>query len=168
MDTSLTVAPSGPPPAPAEPTSRKPGVTGKVRRAVDAMVWLGLHRDKAAEHAGLAVHSLYQALRRPPVKAYYLDQCETLRTSGRARRLHRLEALAAQDDNLNAAVAAIKAAEQMGEQDVSRTNGGAAQTPGFLITIVNTAALGPSHALPNTRQPATIEAQPIDNTAERE
>jgi hypothetical protein len=41
---------------------------------------------------------------------HYLAECEMLRLSGRAKRLHRLDALAQQNDNKNAAVAAIKTA----------------------------------------------------------
>jgi hypothetical protein len=90
-------------------------VTGRLRAALDAMVWEAASRREAAEKAGMTDHSLRQALRRPHVMAYYRTECEVLRLSGRAKRLHRLEALAEQDGNRNAAVAAIKAAEQIGD-----------------------------------------------------
>src|SRR5437868_3347130 len=88
----------------ASKQARKLSVTRKVRAAIDAMVWQGLKRSEAAQTAGMTDHSLYVALRSPHVKAHYLAECEVLRTSGRARRLHRLEAMYEQDDNKQAAV----------------------------------------------------------------
>jgi hypothetical protein len=109
-------------------------VTGKLYKAVEAMVWEGASRKQAAQAASLTDHGLRQALRRPHVLAFYLAECEVLRTSGKAKRLHRLEQLAEQDDNRNAAVAAIKAAEQLSDIEVARSN---APTPGVTIRIVN-------------------------------
>src|SRR5262249_40548519 len=59
-------------------------VTGKLYRAIDAMVWAGSSRKEAAQMAGLSDHGLRQALRRPHVLAFYLSECEVLRLSGRA------------------------------------------------------------------------------------
>jgi hypothetical protein len=81
-------------------------VTGRLKRAVDAMVWQAASRKEAAEMAGMTDHSLRAALKRPHVMAHYLAECEVLRLSGRAKRLHRLEEIAASDKNLNASVAA--------------------------------------------------------------
>jgi len=85
--------------------------------------------------AGLTDHGLRQALRRPHVMAFYLSECEVLRASGRAKRLHRLEELAAQNVNINGAVAAIKAAELITEDPVR--SGAANPTPGVTIRILN-------------------------------
>jgi len=110
-------------------------VTGKLYKAVEAMVWEGASRKQAAQAASLTDHGLRQALRRPHVLAFYLAECEVLRTSGKAKRLHRLEQLAEQDDNRNAAVAAIKAAEQLSDIDVAKSAN--TPTPGVTIRIVN-------------------------------
>jgi hypothetical protein len=110
-------------------------VTGKLHRAIEAMVWEGASRKEAAERAGLSDHGLRQALRRPHVLARYRAECEVLRASGRAKRLHRLEALAEQDENRNAAVAAIKAAEQLGDEQAGP--GIRQQVPGFVIVVQN-------------------------------
>jgi hypothetical protein len=107
-------------------------VTGRLRVALDAMVWEAASRKEAAEKAGMTDHSLHQALRRPHVMAYYRSECEVLRLSGRAKRLHRLEALGGQDGN--AAVAAIKAAEQIGDEQATSPNG-IIQRPGLVIVI---------------------------------
>lgn len=108
-------------------------ITRKVRAAIACMVWQGLNRGEAAEKAGLKDNSLYVALRRPEVKAEYLAECEVLRVSGRAKRLHHLEELAAQRVNMNASVAAIKVAEQIVDLEAER--GGRRFAPGFVVII---------------------------------
>ena len=123
-------------------------VTGRLHRAIEAMVWEGASRKEAAERAGLSDHGLRQALRRPHVLAHYRAECEVLRASGRAKRLHRLEELAQQDENRNAAVAAIKTAEQLGDEQAA--TGARRQLPGLIIQIVNAAPT-----------PRIIDAQPI-------
>lgn len=127
-------------------------VTGKLRKAIEAMVWEGASRKEAAQRADLSDHGLRQALRRAHVLAHYRRECEVLRTSGRAKRLHRLEELAAQDENRNAAVAAIKVAEQLGDEQA--TSGKLPQAAGLVIVIVPPA----TGAEPKQ---TIIDAQPI-------
>jgi hypothetical protein len=112
-------------------------VTGKLHKAIEIMVWEGASRREAAQRAGLSDHGLRQALRRPHVLAHYRAECEVLRTSGRAKRLHRLEELAAQDENRNAAVAAIKVAEQLGDEQAA--SGARLNLPGLVIQIIGAA-----------------------------
>jgi hypothetical protein len=100
---------------PAKQPARPLKVTGRLAVALNLMTWRGLARDEAAIAAGLRPHSLYCALRKSHVKAHYLAECETLRLSGRARRLHRLAEIAEQSTNLNAAVAACKTAETLND-----------------------------------------------------
>jgi hypothetical protein len=126
-------------------------VTGKLYKAIDAMVWSAASRKEAAQVAGLTDHGLRQALRRPHVMAHYLSECEVLRASGRAKRLHRLEELASQNVNINGAVAAIKAAEQITEDPVR--SGGANPTPGIVLRVINiNAAPAPSPIDPAFKQ----------------
>jgi hypothetical protein len=122
-------------------------ITRKAKDAVDAMVWLGLPRDEAAKKAGLSDHGLYKALRSPPVKAYYLSECEMLRTSGRARRIHRLEAMLEQSDNKAAVINAALALEGMGNDQAS-VSAQQKQSPGVVIQIINA---------PASQSPPTIE-----------
>lgn len=122
---------------PAHSTEKQPKtlkITKRVRAAIDAMVWKGLKRAEAAQVAGLTDHSLYVALRSAHVKAHYLAECEVLRTSGRARRLHRLEEMAEQDDNKQAAVNAILALERLAPGDET-ASGRVASSPGLQIVI---------------------------------
>jgi hypothetical protein len=80
-----------------------PKVTGKLKAALDAMIWQAARRAEVALIAGMSDHSLRAALRKPHVMAHYLAECEMLRLRGRAKRLHRPDELASQDSNQNAA-----------------------------------------------------------------
>lgn len=108
-------------------------ITRKVRAAIDGMVWEGLNRADAAQRAGLKDNSLYVALTRPDVKRYYLQQCDVLRLSGRARRIHRLEAIVEQDENKQAAVNACRALD--GHEDTAASMGYVQRQPGVTIVI---------------------------------
>lgn len=118
-------------PAPPKP-SRELRVTGKVRAAIDAMVWRGLKRADAAQQAGLKDNSLYVALSRPDVKSYYLGQLEVLRTSERARNIHRLVEIRDKADNMPA-VNAIKMLEQLADEPANAAR--AQQSPGLVIVV---------------------------------
>jgi hypothetical protein len=63
-----------------EGRSARGQVTGKLRRAIEAMVWEGSCRPDAAAAAGLRDHSVREALRKPHVKAFYRAQLDVLRT----------------------------------------------------------------------------------------
>jgi len=54
-----------------EGRSRRGAVTGKLRNALELMVWSGEKRADAAEKAGLADCSLRAALRKPHVLQHY-------------------------------------------------------------------------------------------------
>jgi hypothetical protein len=109
-------------------------VTGRLRTAVDLMVWQALSRKEAAAAAGMKDRSLLAGLRKRHVMNHYLRECEVLRLSGKAKRLHRLEEIAASDKNQNAAVAAIKAAEQLEEQAQTHARG-VPTVPGLVLVI---------------------------------
>lgn len=65
-------------------------VTGRLRTAIQAMVFDGLNRTQAAEAAGLQDHSVREALKRPHVLAYLNEQMEVLRTGARPQALNRI------------------------------------------------------------------------------
>lgn len=108
-------------------------VTGKLKVAIDAMVWAGSRRDEAAAQAGLSVHGLREALRKPHVKAYYLSLLEVLRTSERARNIHTLAEVRDQQTNQMARVQAVKALEQL--EDSPTSSSARMQSPGFVIVV---------------------------------
>jgi hypothetical protein len=95
-------------------------VTGKLKIAIETMVWSGACRADAAKVSGLTDHSLRSALKKPHVKAAYLAELEVLRLSARARAFHRLVELSEQNDNKGAAVAF-----------------GAVASPGLTIQIIS-------------------------------
>src|SRR6185437_11537377 len=78
-------------------------VTGKLKIAIDRMVWFGDKRAVAAETAGLSDHGLRSALRKPHVLGYLRSELTLLREGERPRNVHRLAELRDQDDNRNAA-----------------------------------------------------------------
>jgi hypothetical protein len=89
--------------------SRRGAVTGKLRIALDLMVWSGEKRVDAAAKAGLADASLRSALRKPHVLHHYNAELAALRTSLRAKNVHRLDGIAEDSKNDMARVAAVKA-----------------------------------------------------------
>ena len=90
-------------------------VTGKLRIAIEQMVWHGARRQDAAERAGLKDHSLRAALRKGHVMAHYHAELGVLRESTRAKNFHRLDGIAEDSPNAMAKVAAIKVMEAISE-----------------------------------------------------
>jgi hypothetical protein len=144
----------------AEGRSGRNRVTGKLKVALDLMVWQGQCRAVAAEHAGLADSSLRAALRKPHVLNHYNSELSALRTSLRAKNVHRLDALGDQPDNKMAAVQAIKALETIADQADAAHRPGMQQLPGLQIVILCGAAapriIGPS-------MPQQIEGEVVPN-----
>lgn len=118
---------------PTAETGKKLVVNGRNRVAIDAMVWEGLNRKQAAEKAGIKDHALYVALSKPHVKAYYLKQLDVLRTSERARNIHTLAEVRDQTSNQMARVQAVKALEQISDEE--QGNRTTQTSPGMVIVI---------------------------------
>jgi hypothetical protein len=118
--------------------SRRNAVTGKLKAALEAMVWEGLERKAAAAQAGLKDRSVRDALHKPHVVGFYTAELTALRTSKRARNIHTLASIADDSDNDMARVSAVKAMEQIADvADEKRGHPGAQQTPGIQIVIVH-------------------------------
>jgi hypothetical protein len=143
-----------------EGRSRRGDVTGKLRTALDLMVWSGERRAAAAEKAGLADSSLRAALRKPHVLQHYNAELAALRTSLRAKNVHRLDTIADDSKNDMARVAAVKALEVIADQADERTRPGMATVPGLQIVIINGTAtpkvIGPAPA----QFPEVVDAPP--------
>ena len=108
-------------------------VTGKLRFAIEQMVWHGARRQDVAERAGLKGHSLRAALRKGHVMAHYHDELRVLRESTRAKNFHRLDDIAESSPNAMAKVAAIKVMEAVSDPIASAAQG--QQFAGFVIDI---------------------------------
>jgi hypothetical protein len=119
-----------------EGRSKRLGVTGKLRAAIEAMIWEGLPRKEAAEKAGLADASIRFAIRKAHVLAHYNAELAALRTSLRARNVHRLDTIADTSGNDMARVASIKALEQMADTADQLHGPGQTATPGVQIVIM--------------------------------
>jgi hypothetical protein len=144
-----------------EGRSRRGAVTGKLRIALDLMVWEGLKYQDAATKAGLAASSVRFALRKPHVLQHYNAELAALRTSARAHNFHRLDGIADTSKNDMARVAAVKAMEAIADQADEKQRPGSAILPGLQIVIVNgiTAprVIGPA---PVNIPPQAIDHQP--------
>jgi hypothetical protein len=130
--------------------SRRGAVTGKLRVALDAMVWENLARKDAAAKAGLADSSLRFAFRKPHVMTYYHAELKALRDNLRAKNVHRLDKIADDSKNDMARVASIKTLEQIADQADEKHRSGGQMLPGLQIVIVN-----------GTSSPKVIGPEPI-------
>jgi hypothetical protein len=113
-------------------------------------------RPQAAVASGMTDHGVREALRKPHVKAYLLEQMQVLRDSERPRNIHRLAEIRDAANNMPA-VQAIRALEEM--QDPV-AGGKHSPTPGLVIHIT-----GPAET-----KPVTIDVSPgcTDNPAEND
>jgi len=123
-----------------EGRSKRLAVTGKLRIAIEAMIWEALPRAEAAAKAGLADSSLRFALRKPHVLAHHNAELAALRTSLRARNVHRLDSIADKSGNDMARVQAVKVLESLADASEQHLGGGQRQTPGVVIQIIQPAA----------------------------
>jgi hypothetical protein len=139
-----------------EGRSKRLRVTGKLRIAIEAMIWEGLPRREAAEKAGLADPSLRFAMRKPHVMAHFNAELANLRTSLRARNLHRLDGIADASKNDMARVASIKAMEQLADVADEHHRHGQTAMPGVRIVIVQRAP-----------EPKVVNSAPISAEFER-
>ena len=109
-------------------------VRGKLRHALDAMIWEGLTSDEAATQFDFRVRSLRDALSRPHVLAYIRTEREVLRASVMPKNIHRLREIRDAADNMPA-VNAIKLLEELGD-DHSQRQSGISASPGVTIRVV--------------------------------
>jgi hypothetical protein len=126
-------------------------VTGRLRHALDLMIWGGqdskpLDWNDAARAVNISARSMRKSLERPAVRQYLLTQKQVLRACISAKSLSRLDELAAQRSNMNAAVNAIRAIDE--SEAVERPLMG--ERPGVTIVIQQ----------PTGAPPPTIDAQP--------
>jgi hypothetical protein len=146
---------------PADPRpsiEKRSEIRGKLRQALDSMVWEGLSYDQAARTVNYHVRSMRRALGRPDVLAYLNRERQVLRASVSPRNIHRLVEIRDADNNMPA-VQAIKVLEQLGEDQHSRGNSANAP-PGVTIRIVNVVQPGQSVE----RQPVTTPVIEHDAT----
>jgi hypothetical protein len=131
----------------AKERSGKLTVSGKLKAAIDLMLYEGSRRAEAAIAARMTDHGLREAFKKPHVKAYYNAGLEVLRTSERARNISALAGVRDKSDNDMAIVSAAKALEQIAEPNGPGGPGGGrggragwcidlSESPGVVIHIV--------------------------------
>jgi hypothetical protein len=143
--------------------SRRNAVTGKLKTALDLMVWDNLTRKEAAAKAGLADSSLRFAFRKPHVMAYYHAELKALRDNLRARNVHRLDTIADESKNDMARVAAVKALEVISDQADEKQRPGSQMLPGLQIVIIGgptPRTIGPTTVPQPAVMPRTIDFEP--------
>lgn len=91
-------------------------VTGRLKRALDLMVWENQTDSQAAVKTKMTVTAIRLALRRPHVLAYVRGQREVLLERECGRNIHTLVNVRDQKRNQMARVQAVKALEQMDDQ----------------------------------------------------
>lgn len=120
----------------AKERSGKLTVSGKLKTAIDLMLFEGSRRPEAALAAGMTDHGLREAFKKPHVKRYYLAGLEVLRTSERARNISALAKVRDESENSMAIVSAAKALEQLAEPNgPGGAGGGRSGGAGWLIDL---------------------------------
>ena len=133
-------------------------VKGRLKRALDMMIWEGAGDNEAAVIVGMNVVSIRNALTRPNVRAYYRQQCEVLRSRESAKNIHRLTQIRDAADNMPA-VNAIKALEQLGAE---QTHSISQQTPGITIVIQGAASAQPMKQIDANALPQSVTHDETD------
>ena len=108
-------------------------VTGRLKTALDLMIYEGQAFDVAARTANLTVRSMRRALDRPYVIAYLKAQREVFRASASAANIHRLVEMRDKSGNAMAKLGAIKVLEQIDE--TAPNAGNRAASPGFVVVV---------------------------------
>jgi len=93
--------------------SKRNGVSGRLKEALDDMTWNGTPWEKAARKANLTVRAMRLALKRPATLKYLRAERGAMMAQASASTFHRLDELMRQDENKGAAVAAARTIEQM-------------------------------------------------------
>jgi hypothetical protein len=139
--------------APARRENSKPGkVTGRLKRALDHIVYDCMTDNEAAVKTGMHVNAIRLALKRPHVRAYCREQRDVLLEREMARNIHRAVEIRDKADNMPA-VQAIKLLKDWNTDDMPAGSRGSVSVPGLVVQIVM-----PSGG-------ATIDAVPVDVTA---
>ncbi|HWL06443.1 MAG TPA: hypothetical protein VNQ99_16170 [Xanthobacteraceae bacterium] len=131
-------------------------VTGRLKQAIDLMVWQNLTDNEAAVKVRMTVQAIRYALKRPHVVRYLREQREVMHTRELARNSHTLVDIRDNSKNAMARVAAVRELEQRHDEDAKAP--AAARTPGIVIQII---AAEPA-------SPRVIEGVRVGNAGDRD
>lgn len=136
-------------------------ISGRVRKAIEAMVWSGRTRAEAAADAGIADDTLYRAFRKPEVKAAYLAECDVLRTSARSRAITRLIGISEENDGMPAVQAIRTLFPDFENPDAAARSSDASRMPGVTIRVVQEV---PAQPAPRSA-PLVIDVTPSNSAS---
>jgi hypothetical protein len=139
-------------------------ITARLRHALDLMIWGDVDGrvpswDEAGRAMNISARSMRKSLERPVVRAYLREQKQVFRATISAKSLWRLDELAAQRTNMNAAVAAIKVIE---DGDVASIGNNNNSPPAVVINILSgQVAAAPDYVVSASVKPAAFDLQPV-------
>lgn len=142
---AVTVAQQQPVTTKPDPRKR---IRGRLKAALDMMVWEGVPWNEAAPKANFGVPAMRKALERAHVLAYLREQKQVFRTSASSQNISALVKLRDTAGNAMAQLGAIKVLEHIDESETPR---GIGASPGVTIVI----------AAPLTGRDREIDAKPL-------
>jgi hypothetical protein len=162
-----------------DPADKRFRISARLRHALDLMIWGNadgnpLDWDEAGRTVNISARSMRRSLERPAVRTYLREQKQVLRACISAKSLWRLDELAAQRVNMNAAVSALKVIED-GDASPTASNNTAA---GVTIRIINQTVavplvdVTPARSIPvpqcvlDAQRPPGIDHEPLPAKAD--
>lgn len=145
--------------------SRPLRVTGRLKRVCDLMVYgpadgpnagKAMAWNEAAKLVGYRVASMRNAIDKVHVREYLRTQKEVFRASASAQNIARAIAIRDQDDNKTAAVQAMRYLDNIADEQVANSGGGASK-PGVVIVINGER---PANLIPDL---GVIEINPLES-----
>jgi hypothetical protein len=129
-----------------------------VRKLVQAIVWEGMQLYEAAQAAQMHIAAARKALGRPHVLQYLRSEREVLRASLSGSNILTLDEIKRTSRNDNARVNAVKALEQLGDEQQGR-NSSTFRAPGMAIVVIQQASVTP-HLPHDDAKVLTIQDNP--------
>jgi hypothetical protein len=119
---------------PRAPRRQPPAIRGKLKTALDSIVYDGKPWAEAAREAGLTTQAVRKALGKHHVQAYLKRERQVFRAAASGANIHHAIDVRDQKVNQTARIQAIRYLDGISEQD-ERTPGGQAVSPGVVVQV---------------------------------
>jgi hypothetical protein len=116
-----------------QPLTRAKRISPALKQALDLMVWGGKTDNDAAVEIGMTIQNIRFALKEPHVRSYYRGQLQVLRERESSRNIHALIEVRDQKNNQMARVQAVRAIEQLTDEQQAGTS--KQSLPGLVVQI---------------------------------
>ena len=148
--------------------SARNGVSGRLKAALDDMVWNATPWEEAAKKANLTVRAMRLAMERPHILAYLRAGRRVRLATMSPKNLQRLGELRDQDDNSTAAVQAAKALEGLASEQLPDSTISVGAQAGFVIDLSEPGGITVRITTPIQRRPSddAIDVTPNPDEAE--